>query len=160
MTSLWEILTSFELGSMAEWTEKWKSHHSDLREIRNDDERYMFIAKKIQIGWSDHSTDIFGRTNSYHRLVSRVWSDWSWTRRRSTSYCCWSEESTWSEWDGRLTVVGAEDVLDEDGLLVVGQVGECSWHTGCIIPIMSTWQIKVHTNWCKMGNNITLLILN
>ena len=24
----------------------------------------------------------------------------------------------------RLTVVGAEDVLDEDGLLVVGQVGE------------------------------------
>ena len=40
-----------------------------LTEIRSD-ERYMFIAKKIQIG--DHSTDISGRTNSYHRLVSRV----------------------------------------------------------------------------------------
>ena len=87
----WPLLTTFEEGSMAECTV------TILTEIRSD-ERYMFIAKKIQIGWSDHSTDISGRTNSYHRLVSRVWSDFDWNLGQEGAQAIVGE-STWSEWD-------------------------------------------------------------
>jgi len=115
------------------------------------------LLKRYKSVESDHSTDTFGRTNSYHRLVSKVWSDFDRDlgRERARMHLIRMGED--------YSVVGAKE---EDRLLVVvGQAclkwdkkepsywsewtdlkigANCRWSGGC------AWWRRASCSWASL----------
>ena len=91
--NLWKKTEHHPQSRRGQWPNSHMETSLDQSEIRSY-ERDMFIAKKIQIGRSDHSTDIFGRTNLSQTCEQGLkWFDCDLGQEEALAI-----ESAWSGW--------------------------------------------------------------